>query len=114
MYDFQYSKAQSVADAAAKLKASDEAKLLAGGMTLLPTIKLRLAKPSALVDLGTLADLKGIDVSGGTVTIKAMTRHADVARSQAVAKAIPAHTASTSGSMTKSFATALASKRPMP
>jgi carbon-monoxide dehydrogenase medium subunit len=90
MYDFQYSRAQSVADAAGRLKSTEGAKLLAGGMTLLPTIKLRLAKPPALVDLGTLADLKGIDVSGGNVTIGAMTRHADVARSAAVQKAIPA------------------------
>ena len=90
MYDFDYAKAQSVADAAKRLAATDGAKLLAGGMTLLPTIKLRLAKPPALVDLGALADLKGIEVSAGTVTIKAMTRHADVARSAAVAKAIPA------------------------
>jgi carbon-monoxide dehydrogenase medium subunit len=90
MYDFQYARAQSLADAGARLKATDGAKLLAGGMTLLPTIKLRLARPPALVDLGALGDLKGIDVSGGTVTIKAMTRHADVARSAAIAKAIPA------------------------
>jgi carbon-monoxide dehydrogenase medium subunit len=90
MYNFDYSKARSVADASSKLKATADSKLLAGGMTLLPTIKLRLAKPAALVDLGTIADLEGIDVSGNTVTIKAMTRHADVARSEAVAKAIPA------------------------
>jgi carbon-monoxide dehydrogenase medium subunit len=90
MYNFDYSKAQSVADATAKLKATADSKLLAGGMTLLPTIKLRLAKPASLVDLGTVGDLKGIDVSGNTVTIKAMTRHADVARSEAVTKAIPA------------------------
>ena len=90
MYDFQYLRAQSVDDAGAKLAATAEAKLLAGGMTLLPTIKLRLANPAALIDLGQLADLKGIDVAGGNVTIKAMTRHADVARSAAVAKAIPA------------------------
>jgi carbon-monoxide dehydrogenase medium subunit len=90
MYDFDYAKAGSVADAAALLKATEGAKLLAGGMTLLPTIKLRLAKPAVLVDLGPLADLKGIDVSAGAVTVKAMTRHADVARSPALQKAIPA------------------------
>ena len=90
MYDFQYARAQSVSDAVGQLKAIDGAKLLAGGMTLLPTIKLRLAKPPALIDLGRLADLQGIDVAGGHVTIKAMTRHADVARSAIVAKAIPA------------------------
>lgn len=90
MYDFEYAKATSVDDAGARLRASADAKLLAGGMTLLPTIKLRLAKPTALVDLGALQDLKGIAVAGGTVTIKAMTRHADVMRSADVVKAIPA------------------------
>ena len=90
MYDFHYAKAKSVEDAGAQLKATAEAKLLAGGMTLLPTLKLRLAKPAALIDLGQLADLEGIDVAGGNVTIKAMTRHFDVARSAEVAKAIPA------------------------
>ena len=64
MYDFDYAKAKSVADAAARLKANDGAKLLAGGMTLLPTIKLRLAKPSALVDLAPLGDLRGISEIG--------------------------------------------------
>ena len=90
MYDFQYSKAKSIDDASAKLKATAESKILAGGMTLLPTLKLRLAKPAALVDLGALADLQGIAVAGGAVAVKAMTRHADVARSAEVAKAIPA------------------------
>ena len=90
MYDFHYAKAKSVDDASAKLKATAESKILAGGMTLLPTLKLRLAKPAALVDLGALPDLEGITVSGGTVTIKSMTRHADVARSADVANAIPA------------------------
>jgi carbon-monoxide dehydrogenase medium subunit len=92
MYDFEYAKARSVADAAAQLKAADGAKLLAGGMTLLPTLKLRLAKPTALVDLGQLSDLNGIEVAAGNVTIKAMTRHADVLRSPEIAKAIPALT----------------------
>ena len=90
MYDFDYAHAQSVTDATARLAATDGAKILAGGMTLLPTIKLRLAKPAALVDLGRLAELKGISVAAGVVTIKAMTRHADVLRSPDVAKAIPA------------------------
>ncbi len=90
MYDFEFARAQSVTDAVARLKATEGAKPLAGGMTLLPTIKLRLAKPSALVDLGRLPDLKGIDVAGATVTIKAMTRHADVLRSPDIAKTIPA------------------------
>ncbi|MGE0626388.1 MAG: xanthine dehydrogenase family protein subunit M [Hyphomicrobiaceae bacterium] len=90
MYNFEYEKAKSVDAASARLGQVADSKLLAGGMTLLPTIKLRLAKPSALIDLGTIGDLKGISVSGDTVTIKAMTRHADVTRSAEVAKAIPA------------------------
>ncbi len=90
MYDFAYQKAASVADAATKLKGDDDAKLVAGGMTLIPTLKQRLAKPSALIDLNGIADLAGIKVSGDTVTIGAMTRHVDVAKSADVKKAIPA------------------------
>lgn len=90
MYDFQYHKAASLSDAAAKLKAAGDGSPLAGGMTLIPTLKLRLAQPSALVDLGGIADLKGVAVSGKTVTIGAMTTHATVAASADVKKAIPA------------------------
>jgi carbon-monoxide dehydrogenase medium subunit len=90
MHDFNYQKATSVADAAAKLGAASDGKLLAGGMTLLATMKQRLASPSDLVDLGKIAELKGITVSGGTVTIGAMTTHAEVASSADVKKAIPA------------------------
>lgn len=90
MYDFEYARAGTIGEAARLLAATSGAKPLAGGMTLLPTIKLRLAKPPALVDLGRVAELRGIEASGDTVTIKAMTRHADVARSDAVRNAIPA------------------------
>src|SRR5258708_15696613 len=90
MYNFEYQRAASVADAAKAAKASDEAKLVAGGMTLLPTLKLRLAKPSALIDLGAIKDLVGIKVAGGTVTIGAMTTHFAVSTSPDVQKAIPA------------------------
>ena len=90
MYDFNYQRAASLADAAKALKASDEAKLVAGGMTLLPTLKLRLAKPSDLIDLGGIKDLVGIKVAGGTVTIGAMTTHFAVSTSADVQKAIPA------------------------
>src|SRR5215472_345682 len=90
MYDFQYQRPSSIADAVKALKASDEAKLVAGGMTLIPTLKQRLAKPSALVDLGALKDLVGIKVAGGTVTIGAMTTHFAVSISADVKKAIPA------------------------
>jgi carbon-monoxide dehydrogenase medium subunit len=90
MYDFEYQKAASVNAAADAIKADDEAKLVAGGMTLIPTLKQRLAQPSKLIDLGGLGDLRGISVSGGTVTIGAMTTHDAVANSADVAKAIPA------------------------
>jgi carbon-monoxide dehydrogenase medium subunit len=88
MYAFEYQKVGSVADAAKA--ATGEAKVLAGGMTLIPTLKLRLAQPTKLVDLGGLKDLVGIKVEGGTVTIGAMTTHAAVASSADVKKAIPA------------------------
>jgi carbon-monoxide dehydrogenase medium subunit len=90
MYNFEYRSAQSVADASKLLKDADDGKFLAGGMTLLPTLKQRLAQPSDLIDLGKIADLKGISVSGKTLTIKAMTRHFDVHSSPEVKKAIPA------------------------
>ena len=67
-----------------------DAKLLAGGQTLVQTMKLRLASPTDIVDLGTIKDLAGIKVSGGNVEIGAMTRHAQVAGSAEVKKAIPA------------------------
>ena len=88
MYTFDYHRPKSLADAAKLL--SGEAKLLAGGQTLLPTLKQRLAQPSALVDLADIAELRGIKVAGGTVTIGATARHAEVAASADVAKAIPA------------------------
>lgn len=90
MYTFEYVKPASVADAVALLKADAEAKPVSGGMTLLPTMKQRLAKPSKLVDLSGVAGLKGIKVEGSKVTIGAMTRHFDVANSPEVKKAIPA------------------------
>ncbi len=90
MYDFAYHKAASLEDAAAQLKAAEDGSLLAGGMTLIPTLKLRLAQPSDLVDLGGIGALKGIKAGGGTVEIGAMTTHAAVAASKDVQGAIPA------------------------
>lgn len=90
MYAFEYQRAASVADAAAMLAANPEAKLLAGGQTYIPTLKARLAQPSHLVDIARIKELSGIDVKGGVVSIGAMTRHAEVAESTAVKKAIPA------------------------
>jgi carbon-monoxide dehydrogenase medium subunit len=90
MYNFDYQRPQSVADAAKAIAGKDEAKLLAGGMTLIPTLKQRLAKPSDLVDLGRIAELKGIKRDGNAIVIGAMTRHADVVTSDVVKSAIPA------------------------
>lgn len=90
MSNFQYLSASALDEAAAKVKGAQDGALLAGGMTLLPSIKLGLSDPSDVVDLAGIGDLAGISVDGGTVTIGAMTRHADVAGSSDVAGAIPA------------------------
>jgi len=90
MYNFNYVKVDTVQGAADALSASDDGKFLAGGMTLLPTMKQRLAAPADLIDLGGIADLSGISVDGGAVTIGATTTHAAVAASADVAGAIPA------------------------
>ena len=90
MYDFQYHKATSLADAAAKLSAAEDGTFMAGGMTLIPTLKLRLAQPSDVIDLGGIDGLGDIKAEGGTVVIGAMTTHALVARSAAVKGSIPA------------------------
>ena len=90
MYSFGYEKAASLDGASQALKSDDEAKLLAGGMTYIPTLKMRLASPTKVIDLAGLDDMAGISVSGDTVTIGAMTRHAAVAGSSEVQGAIPA------------------------
>ncbi len=89
MYNFTYHRPSSVADAAKTVQGAEEGKLVAGGMTLIPTLKQRLAKPSDLVDLGRIAELKGIKKEGTTIVIGAMTKHADVAGSDVVKSAIP-------------------------
>ena len=90
MYAFNYHKPASLADAAKLAGANAEGKLMAGGMTLLPTMKQRLAAPSDIIDMGKLDELRGIKADGKSVTIGAMTRHAAVASSAEVKKAIPA------------------------
>lgn len=90
MYGFEYHRPGSVADAASAVSSASDGKYLAGGQTLLPTMKQRLASPSDLVDLGGIGELSGISVDGGTVTIGAMTTHAEVAASADVQGAIPA------------------------
>lgn len=90
MYNFNYQRAGTISDAASKVKGSDDAMLMAGGMTLIPTLKQRLAQPADVIDLGGISDLAGISVDGGTVTIGAMTTHATVAASADVKGKIPA------------------------
>ena len=90
MYSFSYVKPSSLKEVTDFLQANPDARPLAGGMTLIPTLKARLAQPSHLVDLAGLEDLKGIEVKSGAVVIGAGTRHADVARSAKVRDAIPA------------------------
>jgi aerobic carbon-monoxide dehydrogenase medium subunit len=89
MYNFNYLRPTSLADAA-KAAAGADAKLLAGGQTLLPTMKQRLAQPSDLIDLGGIAELRGIKMDGNNLVIGAMTTHAEVAKSSVVKGAIPA------------------------
>ncbi len=89
MYDFTYKKAGSIDDAVASHGAADEPRYMSGGMTLLPTLKLRLDKPSDVIDLAEIDGLAGITVDGGTVTIGGMTRHVAVANSAEVREAIP-------------------------
>ncbi len=90
MYEFNYSKASSVDEAKKLHSGAEDPKYMSGGMTLLPTLKMRLAKPSDVIDLAGIGELVGIEVKGDTVTIKAMTPHAVVAASPEVRKAIPA------------------------
>jgi carbon-monoxide dehydrogenase medium subunit len=84
-----YYRAGSVAEAVSLLGEHDGARLLAGGHSLIPLMKLRLAQPSALVDIGRISELRGVEVSGGGVRIGALTAHAEIASSQAVKDACP-------------------------
>jgi carbon-monoxide dehydrogenase medium subunit len=90
MYQTNYHRASSVADAVKLLKKADDGKFVSGGMTLIPAMKTRLAAPSDLVDLRHVPELKGIKVSGKTVTIGAGTTHAEVAENAKLASVCPA------------------------
>ena len=89
MYAFEYHRPHTLSGALADLEKAD-AKALAGGMTLLPTMKQRLAAPSALIELKDVPELSGLAREGDTLVVGAMTRHVDVARSPVVQAAIPA------------------------
>ena len=90
MYEFNYQKAASIADAAAKLSAGEDARLLAGGQTLVAAMKLRLATPTDVIDLNGIAELRGIKVDKNGISVGAMTTHAQVASSPDIRKHIPA------------------------
>jgi carbon-monoxide dehydrogenase medium subunit len=90
MYAFAYHKPRSVAEVGELLASHDEARLLAGGMTLLPALKQRLAAPSDLVDLAGVPDLVGITVTDEEIVIGAMTTHAAVATSAEIKSRLPA------------------------
>lgn len=92
MYQTTYLRATSLDEAVAWLREHEEARPLSGGMTLIPTLKQRLAAPSHLIDLTRLDELRGVTCADGVLRIGALTRHADVASSPVVAAAISALT----------------------
>ena len=82
--EFEYHRAGSVAAACELLAAHPGAKLLAGGHSLIPLLKLRLAAPAAVIDIGRIGELRGISNCGGALRIGALTTHAEIASSDAV------------------------------
>ena len=90
MYPFTYHRPASLDDAKALIAASEDGRPLAGGMSLLPTMRFRLASCADLVDLNGIDALAGIERHDGHIRIGAMTRHAEVADSSDVGEAIPA------------------------
>jgi len=90
MQETTYHRASSVEEAASLFAKGAEAKFLAGGHTLLPVMKQRLAAPSDLIDIGRIKDLVGIEASGDTLTIKAATTYYDIMTSATVKATIPA------------------------
>ena len=89
MYAFTYHRPDTVRQAAGLLARKEDAKVLAGGHTLLPTMRQRLASPGNLVDLAGVNEMKGIERKGRAIVIGAMTTHAEVAESADVQEAIP-------------------------
>src|SRR4051794_3599166 len=90
MYQTTYHRASSVDEAASLFGKSTEAKYLAGGHTLLPVMKQRLAGPTDVIDLGRIKELQGIELSGDVLTIRAATTYHDIMQNADVKKAIPA------------------------
>jgi carbon-monoxide dehydrogenase medium subunit len=97
MYAFEFKRPTTIDEAAAALKAAPGAKLLAGGQTLIPTLKFRLANPETVIDLGKVAALRGISRQGNSLVIGAMTTHAAIAESADVKASIPGFAALAEG-----------------
>ncbi len=89
MYAFTFHRPTTVRQAVNLLAKNSEAKLLAGGHSLLPVMKLRLASPPAIIDMNKIEGLSGIELKGRSIVIGAMTRHVEVANSQVVKDALP-------------------------
>jgi carbon-monoxide dehydrogenase medium subunit len=90
MHAFEYHRPPTAKDALEKIKSKSDARFLAGGQSLVQAMKLRLSSPSDLIDLGIIKELSFIKTTASSVEIGAMARHADVANSAEVKKAIPA------------------------
>ena len=90
MYEFSYHRPASLQDAAEMFGQCDDGQYMAGGQTLIPVMKQRLAMPSDVIDLSGIDGIKGISVSDGVVGVGAMTRHAEVAASPEIRQRIPA------------------------
>ena len=97
MYDFEFHQPATLEEAAALFERADDASYLAGGHTLLPTMKQRLAAPSDLIDLSGVPGLNAIEDTGAALRIGALARHDDVATSSVVAAAIPSLAALAAG-----------------
>src|SRR6266545_7710339 len=89
MYSFTYHRPTTVRQAASLLAKNEDAKLLAGGHSLIPVMKLRLAKPSAIIDLSRVEGLSGIELKGRSIVIGAMAKHGEVANSPIVQETMP-------------------------
>src|SRR5258705_13168139 len=89
MHAFQYHRPTTTKDALSLAAQKGEGRYLAGGQSLVQAMKLRLTAPSDLIDLGSIQDLKSLKVEGNAVVVGAMVRHAEVAGSSSVKKAVP-------------------------
>lgn len=90
MYEFKFHKVESLDQAVSIMEGSEDGKFLAGGQTMLPAMKHRLASPADLIDLAGISQLQGIRIESDFVIIGAMTTHAEVAASEELARVLPA------------------------